>query len=195
MSDWSIPSLYRLTVDEYHRMIEAGVFTEDDRIELLEGFLVAKMPESPAHAAMISIIAGDVLTSRLPLGWHWRGRSGLTTTDSEPEPDLAAIRGEPRDYLKRHPGPADAGLIIEVADPNTLEQDRRLKARIYANAGVPLHWIINLVDAQVEVYTDPTGPDPAPAYRVHQIYRPGDMVPFVLDGRELEPIPAGELLP
>ncbi len=66
---------------------------------------------------------------------------------------------------------------------------------MYARGNVPVYWIINLVDRQVEVYTDPTGPDPAPTYRTRRIYRPGDLVPFVVDGRELGPIPAQELLP
>ena len=83
---------------------------------------------------------------------------------------------------------------IEVAD-SSLSRDRSDKARIYAAAAVPIYWIINLVDQQVEVYTDPTGPDAWPVYRVRQDYHAGDLVPFVIDGRDLGPIPAEELLP
>ena len=195
MTDSSPRPNHRLTVDHYHRMIQAGVFTEQDNLELLEGWLVAKLPCTSAHDAMISIIGDDLFMARLPRGWHWRGRSGFTMTDSEPEPDITAIRGAPIDYLKRHPTPADAALVVEVADSNTLEQDRTIKIRIYARDSVPVYWIVNLVEHQVEVYTDPTGPDPAPTYRTRRIYRPGDLVPFVVDGRELGPIPAQELLP
>jgi Uma2 family endonuclease len=85
-------------------------------------------------------------------------------------------------------------LVGEVAD-SSLPRDRSHKARIYAAASVPVYWIINLVDHQIELYTDPTGPDAAPAYRAHQVYKPGDSVPFVVDGRELGPIPAADLLP
>jgi Uma2 family endonuclease len=175
-------------------MIEAGILGEDDDVELLEGWIVPKMPRNPPYDGMISIIMLDVLTPRLPGDLHCRGQSAVTTPDSEPEPDLAVVRGPKRDFLTRHPGPADMLLVVEVAD-SSLERDRTHKARIYANAGVPVYWIVNLVDVQVEVYTDPTGPDPAPAYRTRRIYRPGDLVPFVVDGRELGPIPAQELLP
>jgi Uma2 family endonuclease len=184
----------RFTVDEYHRMIQAGILGEDDAVELLEGWIVPKMSKNPPHDTMISIIMMDVLTPRLPGGWHCRGQSAVTTTDSEVEPDIAVVRGLKRDYLARHPGPADMALVVEVAD-SSLARDRSEKVRIYARAAVPVYWIINLVDRQVEVYTDPTGPDSGPVYRTRRDYRPGDMVPFVVDGRELGPIPAQELLP
>jgi Putative restriction endonuclease len=184
----------RFTVDEYHRMIAAGILGEDDNVELLEGWIVPKMPRTPPHDGMISIIMLDVLTPRLPADYHCRGRSAVTTTDSEPEPDIAVVRGPKRVFLARHPGPADMRLVVEVAD-SSLERDRSHKSRIYASANIPVYWIVNLVDVQVEVYTDPTGPDPAPAYRTRRIYRPGDPVPFVLDGRDLGPIPAQDLLP
>jgi Uma2 family endonuclease len=184
----------RFTVDEYHQMIQAGILGEDDNVELLEGWIVPQIGRGPAHDAMISVVVNVVLEARLPKGWVWRGRSGMTTADSEPEPDITVIRGCHRDYFGRHPGPADMALVIEVAD-SSLSRDRTLKGRIYAAAAVPVYWIINLVDGQVEVYTDPTGPDPAPVYRVRQDYRIGDFVPFVIDGRDLGPIPAQELLP
>jgi len=184
----------RFTVDEYHQMIQAGILGEDDAVELLEGWIVPKMGRSPAHDAMISVIMDDVLVARLPKRWFCRVKSGMTTATSEPEPDIAVVRGFELDYLTRHPGPADMALVIEVAD-SSLSRDRSLKGRIYAAAAVPVYWIINLVDGQVEVYTDPTGPDAAPVYRVRQDYRIGDSVPFVVDGRELGPIPAQELLP
>jgi Uma2 family endonuclease len=136
----------------------------------------------------------DVLTPRLPTEYHCRRQSAITTTDSEPEPDVAVVRGLKRAYLTRHPGPADLPLVIEAAD-SSLERDRTHKLWIYANANIPIYWIVNLVDAQVEVYTDSTGPAPAPTYRTRQVHRPGDLVPFILDGHDLGPIPAQELLP
>ncbi|SRR5579883_1371207 len=184
----------RFTVDEYHQMIQAGILGEDDDVELLEGWIVPKMPRNPPHDTMISIVMDDILTPRLPGGYHCRGQSAITTADSEPEPDIAVVRGPKRDYLARHPGPADMALVVEVSD-SSLSRDRTHKARIFARASVPVYWIINLVDRQVEVFTDPTGPDPAPAYRARQVYRAGDLVPFVVDGRELGPIPAQDLLP
>jgi Uma2 family endonuclease len=191
-----VPSLpvRRFTIDEYHRIIQDGILGEDEHVELLEGWIVTKMSKNPPHDTMISIIMMDVITPRLSGGWHCRGQSAATTGDSEPEPDIAVVRGPKRDYLTRHPGPADMALVVEVSD-TSLPRDRLDKGRIFARANIPVYWIINLVDHQVEVYSDPTGPDLAPVYRTRQIYRPGDMIPFVVDGRELGPIPAQELLP
>lgn len=183
----------RFTVDEYHQMIQAGIIDEDDDVELLEGWIVPKMGRNPPHDTVVSIVT-DILPPLLPKGWFRRVQSAITTTASEPEPDIAVVRGTHRDYLGRHPSPADMALVIEVADAS-LPRDRSLKGQIYAAANVPVYWIINLVDNLVEVYTNPTGPDAAPVYRARQDYRIGDLVPFVIDGRDLGPIPAQELLP
>jgi Uma2 family endonuclease len=184
----------RFTVDEYHRLIETGVLCEDDDVELLEGWIVPKMVRTPTHDAVISMVMMDILTPRLPAGWFCRGQSAVTTTESEPEPDLAVVRGKTRDYLKRHPVSADMALVIEVAD-SSLARDRVHKARIYSAAAVPVYWIINLVDHQVEVYSDPSGPGPSPAYRSRRDYKGSELVPFVLDNHELGPITAQDLLP
>ncbi|MGZ3415793.1 MAG: Uma2 family endonuclease, partial [Isosphaeraceae bacterium] len=128
----------RFTVDEYHQMIRAGILGEDDNVELLEGWIVPKMPRNPAHDALIAWVHNRVLAPRLREGWYCRGQSAITTPDSEPEPDLAVIRGSESDYLSRHPGPADTALAVEVAD-SSLGRDRSIKARIYAAAGVPLY--------------------------------------------------------
>jgi Uma2 family endonuclease len=186
--------VHRFTVDEYHRLIETGVLGEDDDVELLEGWVVPKMPRSPTHDAVISILINRRLTPRLPEGWFCRGQSAITTSDSEPEPDVAIIRGSEEDYLSRHPCPTEIALAIEVAE-SSLQQDRVHKARIYAAAGVPVYWIVNLIDRQIEVHTDPSGPDTTPAYRNRKDYKPGELVPFILDGREIGPIPVAELLP
>ncbi len=184
----------RFTVDEYHHLISAGVLGEDEDVELLEGWIVPKMARTPTHDAMVSTVMLDVLTPRLPKGWFCRGQSAITTADSEPEPDVAVVRGASRDYLARHPGPADMALVVEVSD-SSLQRDRFYKGPIYANAAIPVYAIINLLDHQVEIYTDPTGPDAAPVYRIRRDYRPGALVPFLVDGRDVGPIPAEELLP
>lgn len=183
----------RFTVEEYHRMIEAGVFAEDERFELLDGWIISQPAQTPPHATVIGL-AHDALRGMLPAGWRVRVRSAITTADSEPEPDLAIVRGAARDYLGRHPGPQDIVLLIEVAD-STLAKDRGLKGRLYARAGIPTYWIINLVDARVEIYTDPTGPDSTPGYRQLQTIGPGDFVPLVVEGRETGQFAAQELLP
>jgi Uma2 family endonuclease len=184
----------RFTVDQYHKMIQIGVLGEEDDVELLEGWIVPKMGRNPPHDAVISWIMNRKLAPKLPEGWFCRAQSAITTSVSEPEPDIAVVRGSELDYLARHPSAADAALVIEVAE-SSLPGDRLLKARIYAAAAVPLYWIINLLDHQVEVYSDPTGPDNAPAYRSRQDYRAEDLVPLIIDGKDLGAIAARELLP
>src|SRR5437763_640993 len=132
----------RFTVDEYHRLIEIGILTEDDNLELLDGYLVLKMSKNPPHEGSIDL-ASDLLNAHKPTGWIVRVQEAVTLSESEPEPDLVLARGNRRSYLKRHPGPADVGLVIEVAD-SSLASDRADKGPIYARAGLPTYWIVNL---------------------------------------------------
>lgn len=182
------------TVDEYHRLIETGILTDEDAVELLEGWIALKMPRNPPHDAVLSRLLNRILGPRLPGGWFCRGQSAMSTADSAPEPDVAVVRGDEFDYLNRHPTAADMALVVEVAD-TTLARDRGLKARIYARAGVPVYWIVNLGDAVVEAYTDPTGPAGEPAYRRRQDFAAADVLPLLLEGREVGTIPVRELLP
>ena len=198
MPEWNVtppPDLpmRRFTVDEYHRMIEAGVFPEEDRLELLEGWIIAKMPRNPPHDVAILVVQ-RILGAELPAGWHFRAQMALTTPDSKPEPDLAVVRGEDVDYLSRHPTPADVALVIEVSD-STLAGDRDPKGRIYARAGLPVYWIVNLVDHRVEIYSSPTGPDANPRYRERRVVEPGETIPLLIDGREVARINERKLFP
>ena len=183
----------RWTVDEYHRMIEAGVFAGDERFELLEGWIVPKVSRNPPHDASLDRTQEE-LRRRLPQGWRVRIQSAVTTADSEPEPDIAVVRGEARTYSKRHPGPADIAFIIEIAESSLL-QDRRNKARIYAAAGIPIYWILNLAVSLVEVYTDPTGPSGAPAYRAHRDFRADEEIAIQIEEHLIGTIPVADLLP
>ena len=182
----------RFTVDEYHRMLHTGILTEDDPVELLEGWIVAKMTRNPAHDTALALVHA-ALSAALPAGWICRGQSAVTTNDSEPEPDVAVVRGPIRRYATSHPRPDDAALVVEVAD-STLARDRTLKARLYARAAVPIYWIVNIPDRQIEVYTDPTGASAEPAYRQRRDFADGG-VPLVIEGRVVADIPAAELLP
>src|SRR2546423_11609672 len=107
--------VHRFTVDEYHRIIQAGVLTEDNPVELLEGWIVPKMPHNPPHDATIELVE-ESLQSKLPAGWRIRVQLAITTDDSEPEPDLAVVRGAARSRLTSHPGPQDIALLVEVSD-------------------------------------------------------------------------------
>jgi Uma2 family endonuclease len=183
----------RFTVREYHKMIEIGVLTEDERIELLEGYLVEKMPHDPIHDGTLQRV-NRRLQRVLPAGWELRIRMATTLGESEPEPDGAIVREDAVGYTTRHPGPPDFGFVIEVAN-TSLDADRDDKSRIYARAGLPVYWIVNVVDRQIEVYEQPSGPTASPAYGTRHIFRPGDAVPVVLDGATVGTIPVVDLLP
>jgi len=183
----------RFTVDEYHRLIQEGMVTEEDRVEMVEGWLIKKMTRNPPHDVAVALTLNRLGRS-LDEHWHCRGQSAITTDTGEPEPDVAVVRGLERDYLAAHPRPRDVGLLVEVADA-TLDTDRTLKGPHYARVAIPFYWIVNLTDGILEVYADPTGPDPDPRYRHQQDYGPGDNVPLILDGKEVVRIPVQELMP
>ncbi len=183
----------RFSVAEYHKLIDIGLLTENDNLELIEGYLILKMSRNPPHDSCIHLTLRMLLRC-LPPDWSLRIQSALTLSDSEPEPDLAVVRGDERAYASHHPFPADVGLVIEVAD-STLLGDRADKGRIYARAGLPIYWIINLIDRQVEVYSSPSSSGPSPAYAQRINYGANDQVPLVLDGTLAANIPVCDLLP
>jgi Uma2 family endonuclease len=185
--------LHRFSVEQYHRMIDLGMLTEDENIELLEGLLIYQLPRDPQHCGTQQLVF-SALHAVLPSGWLLRNRSAITLTDSEPEPDLAIAKGNARTFLARHPGPSDLALVIEVAN-TTLDDDRQDKGRIYARAGIMCYWIVNVVDMQIEVYTNPTGPTTAPAYASRQDFRIADTIPLVIDNNVIATIAVRDLLP
>jgi Uma2 family endonuclease len=186
-------SMARFSVAQYQRMIEAGILTSEDKVELLEQYVVLKMPRNPPHDGTIQV-ADEVLRRHLPPGWCLRVQLTVVLPDSQPEPDFAVVRGSTRSFVTRHPLVSDVGLLIEVANSSLL-RDQRDKTRIYARAGVPWYWIVNLVDQRIEVYGQPSGPTSVPAYQSFQLYQPGDSVPLVLDGNGVAVIPVVDLLP
>lgn len=142
----------RFSVAEYELIGAAGILTEDDSVELLEGLIVEKMTKNPRHDAMIDLLVW-LLSRLLPLDWFPRGQNVLITNDSAPEPDVVVVHGDPQDFWNRHPKSADVALVIEVAE-TSLARDRR-KRRIYARAGVVQYWIINLESDVIEMYAEP----------------------------------------
>jgi Uma2 family endonuclease len=118
----------------------------------------------------------------------------FTTGDSEPEPDVMVVRGALRDYPDGHPRAEHVALVVEVAD-TSLRTDRGTKKRAYARAGIPVYWIVNLVDRCIEVYTDPTGPTEEPDYHQRREYSPNETIAVVFDGVEVGALPVAELLP
>ncbi len=145
---------YRFTRAQYERMIEAGVFPADARAELLNGEVVTMSPQRSYHATAVSLVS-DALRRAYGEAGHVRTQLPLALDpDAEPEPDVAVVEGEPRDYRDMHP--QTALLVVEVAD-TSLVKDRMQKAKVYARAGIPAYWIVNLVDECLEVYRNPAG--------------------------------------
>lgn len=183
----------RFSVDEYHEMIQHGILTEDDNLELLDGYLVHKVSRNPPHDAALQLFQATI-PPVLPMGWCLRMQCAVTLAQSEPEPDGAVVRGNARSYVTRHPSASETGMISEIAE-SSLDSDRLDKGPLYAAANIPYYWIINLIDRQIEVYSSPSGPTANPAYAQRTDYRAGDQVPLILDGVEVARIPVQELLP
>lgn len=185
--------IHRLTVEQYRRMVDDGILGSGDPVELLEGWLVEKMTKKPPHR-IATRRARVALEAVVPKGWYVDTQEPITTLDSEPEPDVAVIKGRTEDYSDDNP-PADCvGLVIEVADVSLL-RDRELKARIYGRAGIPTYWILNLPERRVEVFTAPSGISATPGYAKRTEYVDGDNIPVVLDGVELGRVAVRDLLP
>lgn len=162
---------HRFTVEDYYRMAESGILREDDRVELIDGEIIEMPPIGPGHAGTVEEL-GDLIRSRLPTTARVRTQNPVRLgLRSEPEPDLAVVTRREGYYRQEHPTPADVLLLIEVAD-SSLEYDRQTKAPMYAHAGIPELWIINLMDRVIEVYREPS----AAGYQQVQISRPGDLL-------------------
>ncbi|HEX8844656.1 MAG TPA: Uma2 family endonuclease [Pyrinomonadaceae bacterium] len=145
---------YWITVDEYERMGEAGIFSSDARLELLEGSIYELPRIRPPHAACVTYLS--MLFHRLfDRKFIVSSQDPIRLDDySEPQPDVALLRWRDNYYRDGHPTPADVLLIIEVAD-STVESDRSYKMPLYAKAGIPEAWLVNLPDERIELYAEP----------------------------------------
>ncbi len=180
--------LRQFSVVDYHKMIESGILTANDRVELLEGWIVNKMPQNTPHISSVRRVM-RLLCRILPANWTLTCQSSIALTDSAPEPDFTIARGEQVDYDLRRINAVDIGVLIEVGD-STLLSDRRYKGVLYAKAKIPEFWLINLVKRQVEVYTKPR----AGKYQKVVAYSVDESVPLILDGEKIADIPVSELI-
>ncbi len=146
----------RFSVREYQRMIEAGVLAEDERVELLEGVIAPMSPTSPRHAAHVARL-GERLRSLLGSRAQVREEKAIALEPaSQPEPDLAVVRPRSDFYVESHPAAADVLFLIEVAD-TSLERDRGVKLAIYAAAGIPTVWVLDLPGDRLWLASTPRG--------------------------------------
>ena len=152
--------LYRWTRRKYERLIDYGLLGKDDPVELLDGLLLVKEPQHSLHRTAVLLVA-KALEPAFGHGWFVQTQSPIALGPrSEPEPDVAVIRGAPRDYAGAHP--SAAALVVEVASSG-LRAARGRKAVAYARAHIEDYWIVNLADRAVEVHREPARPGPARA--------------------------------
>lgn len=184
--------VHQWTVEEYYRMGDAGLF-EGRHVELIEGKVIDMATMLSPHATSVTLTV-EAVREAFGKGWVVRNQMPLRLSEiSEPEPDVVVVAGNIRDFKDAHP--ATAPLVIEVSE-STLSYDSKQKASLYAKAGLPDYWIINLVQRQVEVFRRPI-PDATAqygfSYGERYVYQEGDAVtPLALPK---VPIAVADLLP
>lgn len=189
-----------ITIEQYHRMVEQGIVPEDGSVELLHGVLVRKdrsgpggdvMGHSPLHKLVVALLAG--LAGRINSDQcHMQIQLPVSCPpDGEPEPDASIVRGTPRDFKDRIPGPGDVTCVIEAAH-SSLDRDREEKLPIYARAAIPQYVLINLLNSTIEVYSDPDSV--AGQYRTKATAEKSESILRQLPAATLA-VEAGELLP
>jgi hypothetical protein len=194
------PRIARLTVDQVHAMIKAGIVHEGAPIELIDGVLVHKdrsasgedpMSIGKEHRLVVSLLA-ELDAELARRGCHMQTQNPLSLPPyDEPEPDGTILRGRPRAYTDRVPGAADAGSVIEVAD-SSLTYDRKTKLALYARASITQYVIVNLNGQCVEIYEQPS---PDGSYQHVAVRRAGETVALRLPDGERFEIPADRILP
>jgi Uma2 family endonuclease len=147
---------HRFTAKDFHRMVEAGILREDDRVELLHGEIVDMPPIGPGHAASVR----RLLNSFLPL--QLDGKVIISVQNpihlgehSEPQPDLALLKPQPDFYAQGHPTPQEVLLVVEVME-SSAGYDREVKVPLYARVGIPEAWLVDVERELIEVYRDPS---------------------------------------
>ncbi len=174
----------RLSVAQYEAMVEHGILPEDAPFELIEGKLVEKMTKGGKHSTG-SERAWRAIHALLPAGWHVRIEKPvrIPRRRSEPEPDVSVARGGVDDYEDRNADAADIALVVEVAE-SSVAKDRR-RARVYGGGGIPVYWLVNIPDRQLEVY----------AGGACTILGATESVELVIDGQVVGRIAVASLLP
>jgi Uma2 family endonuclease len=186
----STPPPPRITVEEYERIGASDALEDPTRVELIDGYVVAKMRKSPGHCFATNR-ARKSLESRLPPGWTWWQQEPVPIPPyDEPEPDVSIVRGCDADYMHRFPTTDEVAMVVEVSDLS-LSRDRGPKLAAYARGKIPVYWIVNLVDRHVEVYSRPT----KGGYNSREVFLPGQQIPVKIGGQVLAPIAVDDILP
>ena len=181
----------RFTVDEYHRLIDAGILKDGDPYELLDGWITRKMTHNPAHDVCVDLLS-EFFNRHLPKGWRPRIQSSIRLSHSDPEPDVAIVRGSARDFSRRHPTSEAISLVIEVAD-SSLDRDR-LKTQLYAQDQLVLYWLVNLTDRVIEEYSQPIGKGSTARYKTMRKFNADETISLTL-GRKTLTVRVADVLP
>lgn len=193
MSLRAVVQLRRFTGEEYDRLVQRGFFQPEERVELVDGEIVTMMSQGSDHAVGTSLVEA-ALRAAFGKGNYVRTQMPLALDAmSRPEPDVAVVRGSPRDYRDAHP--VTALLVVEVADA-TLDYDREWKGSLYARAGIADFWIVNLVARVVEIHREPVAV-PAARFgweyrRVERLAPPASATPLAAPGASVS---LADLLP
>jgi Uma2 family endonuclease len=160
------------TVQEYYRMSELGILDPTERTELIAGQIVLMVAKGTPHVLTLRLLVSELeaLLSNRPAFLSTQDPIHLNNS-SEPEPDLAIVKGNALDYMEQHPQPQDIYLVVEVAD-STLKQDCEVKDKIYAQAGIADYWVVDIPHRQVHVFRDPT----PTGYASHLVLNESQMV-------------------
>ncbi|MEM1057980.1 MAG: Uma2 family endonuclease [Verrucomicrobiota bacterium] len=144
---------HQVTVEEYYRLGESGAWGHQPRVELIEGEIVEMSPIGSKHAAVVDLLIKQFTSKTESLYIRCQHPIRLSES-SEPEPDIALVRGEARDYVDAHPTADDVLLLVEVAD-TTLPYDLETKSPLYARHGIPEYWVVDTEARQVHVFRRP----------------------------------------
>jgi Uma2 family endonuclease len=182
---------YLFSVDEFYRMIDLDIFPDDARVGLWEGRVYQEMAKNHPHSFSWARL-NATLFPLLPAGWSlWAECSVTISPDKAPLPDMLILRGDLEVYRGRRPEAADVAVLIEVAD-SSLKIDMSTKLRAYAEAGIPIYWVVNLRDGVIHVHSDPIAAEER--YASMSTIGLDGSIPFVLDGRHVAMIPAAAIL-
>jgi Uma2 family endonuclease len=184
---------YRVTVGQFRKMIDARIFPEGTRVELLGGLLVA-MTTNDIHDYLVTQLS-NLIRPLLPAAWCLREEKSVQLGRTwRPQPDITVLRDRAVAFVRRSPRAADIALLVEVAD-TSYAKDSGIKLRLYASARIPVYWIVNVERRQVEIYSSPGGRGPAAYYGAITIHPATSRPAVLLDGQNLGTIGADELFP
>jgi Uma2 family endonuclease len=172
MSDMAtVYERHRINLDEYHRMVQAGVFDSESRVELVNGELIEMPPIRPPHASGVERLLNRFAIHLVERAWIRCQDPVTLVPDSEPQPDLVLARFEAGQYSDHHPAAEEILLAVEVAQ-TTLQMDRKIKIPLYARSGIREVWLVNLIDDEIVVHREPSGA----WYGLTKTYRRGEAI-------------------